>query len=165
MMLLRALCWPQSSENWVKFSSANLGICCLPYLVKISGCYHVLRLLNNLPSQTLTPDPLAHHPASILSSEFPNQNYLGSSFIFGKLQNIICVRNKNLFWLTNKWPRNPQHSFPVTAWLQDWLITVFSRNFEARGVTQSLITNTTSREKSISCQSLKPTLKAVLAWV
>ena len=169
MMLPCALCWPQSSENWVKFSSLNLGICCLPYLVKISGCYHVLRLLNNLPSQLpnpriLTPDPLAHHPAPILSSEFPNQNYLGSSFIFGKLQNIICVRNKNLFWLTNKWPRNPQNSFPVIAWLQDWLITVFSRNFEARGVTQSLITNTTSKEKSISFKSLKPPLKASQSW-
>ena len=122
-----ALCWPPTGENWVKFSSLNLGICCLPYLVKISGCYHVLRLLNNLPFARAGPKPseprtrpIRHHPAPILSSEFLNQNYLGSSFIFGKLPNIICVRNKNLFWLTNKWPRNPQNSFPLIAWLQGY---------------------------------------------
>ena len=97
----------------LKFSSLNLGICCLPYLVKITGCYHVLSLLNNLPARLPNPAP-------ILSSEFPNQNYLDSSFIFGKLPNIICVRNKNLFWLTNKWPRNPQNSFPVIAWLLEY---------------------------------------------
>ena len=57
--------------------------------------------------------------------------------------------------------QEPTTQFPshcVAA--RDWLITVYSRNLEARGVTQSLITNTVSREKSISFQSLKPTLKA-----
>lgn len=67
-----ALCWPPTSENWVKFSSLNLGICCLPYLVKISGCYHVLRLLNNLPfSRVLGPNPLSLAPDPFATIRLP----------------------------------------------------------------------------------------------
>ena len=60
-----------------------------------------VRLSPESESQTLgSTHPT--HPAPILSSEFLNQNYLGSSFIFGKLPNIICVRETKICFGSDK---------------------------------------------------------------
>ena len=121
---------PSPSENIVKsYRWTSPAICCLPYLVKLQPVVIIFWVLNNYHSNYHLSNPPAAvplnihyiHQVSYCLPEFLNQNYLGSSLIFGKLPNNICMlRNTICYsWQINSWDSHKTVYFLVKS--SQWL--------------------------------------------